>query len=347
MGGSALGIETRRLSREEYERFSRHVHGELVDLLPKARMAIVKAYAEKPDFGDLDLVAALEDLPEDFAWQIDGHFTPRATRPQLSAGSPPNFARQGFSFEVDGFQVDLILVPGANYDFACRYFAFNDLGNLIGRVAHKFGLKFGWQGLEMPLRDGDHQFGRLTVTRDWEAALRFLGYDPARWEHGFERLEDVFAFAASTPYFHPDIYLLENRNHKARTRDAKRPSYRAFLRWLEAHREALPAYRFTPEKAFYLPRIFAAFPDFESAYREAWRRHETERALKRRFNGDLVRAWTGLDGRELSRFLGAFVERQGGPEAWRAELPRLTDEAIRERVTRFARGWSPGESPAP
>lgn len=108
----------------------------------------------------------------------------------------------------------------------CRdYYTYNDLGNLIGRVAHKMGMKFGHLGLLYPLRDGDHLIAELVVTRDTRQALEFMGYDFDRWNQGFDQLTDIFEFAASTPYFNPEAFTLENLNHRNRTRNRKRNTF--------------------------------------------------------------------------------------------------------------------------
>ena len=60
-----------------------------------------------------------------------------------------------FSFELDGHQVDLIFTEKKFYESALVYFANNDFSNLIGRIAHKHGFKYGHCGLVYVMRDGD------------------------------------------------------------------------------------------------------------------------------------------------------------------------------------------------
>ena len=50
-------------------------------------------------------------------------------------------------FETNFFQLDLILTSKENFDNYLRYLSFNDLGQLIGRVAFSQGLRYGGEGL--------------------------------------------------------------------------------------------------------------------------------------------------------------------------------------------------------
>ena len=114
------------------------------------------------------------------------------------------------------------------------------MGNLLGRIAHKFGAKLGHLGLQFPLRDpsnNDRLIAELTITRDFATALTLLGYDAKAYEvarsaESFKTLPDIFAFAIASPSSTKSIFHLDNRNHAARVRDAKRP-ISAFLQWLE------------------------------------------------------------------------------------------------------------------
>src|SRR3546814_2979589 len=80
------------------------------------------------------------------------------------------------------------------------------------------------------MRDGDHKFREIELTRNFSKALAFMGYSPDGLDQGFETPEDIYSFVASSPFFSSDIFLLENRNAKARMRDKKRKMYMELLR---------------------------------------------------------------------------------------------------------------------
>jgi len=207
-----------------------------------------------------------------------------------------------WSLVYKGFQLDLITTRLSEMDYALNYFSFNDRGNLVGRLAHKLGLKHGHDGLWFPVRSKDHTLGEVLLTLDPHEAEEFLDVAPAP-KGGFDTLEDVFNNVAASKYFNPDIYLLENRNHTSRVRDRKRATYNSFLEWCKTQTVKTEFYQFDPDKSVYHRKIFKAFPHAREQFDELWRRKiEVEEAAKK-FNGALVREWTGRDGVELGELM--------------------------------------------
>lgn len=330
MGGNALASDgATRCSRNVAQRmlsdFQERFTAITSHLETEARIASIMAYRQKPDFGDLDvlvdsvlfkqmpapeLVAAMSDsYGKPLPWVKNG--------PVLSVGLP---------LEEPGrcLQLDLISTPTSEFDFSLQYFSWNDAGNLIGRVAHKMGLKFGHNGLWLPMRDGTNLFDELLVTRDWCAALHFLGFDPERWKSGFDTLEDIYGFVAAGKRFDPALYPLEHRNHTARVRDKKRPVYMGFLRWLEAN-ENLPQYKWNDDKASFLPEVMEAFPELVDPYQASLRRLSKSKVIRARFNGELVAKWTGLQGKDLGRFIAHF--KRENPD-FEGALDALSDDQL-------------------
>ncbi|KAJ1562551.1 hypothetical protein HK405_010747 [Cladochytrium tenue] len=171
------------------------------------------------------------------------------------------------------FQVDLIAVRPAAFDFTLAYYAFNDLGAIIGAVARRLGFKLSSDGLHFVVGRADHntaadikadrgtnsfddglgdipdghalsdlpglQQEDVLVSRDWDACLDFLGYDPTVFRraftaatandfhdssktvgsdagcdddnsgsaNAFRNPEDLFRFAVSSIYFSPSLFL--------------------------------------------------------------------------------------------------------------------------------------------
>lgn len=312
MGGNALQVPSVRLSAADYHTLENRIVQQLRQAFPHRRIESVLAYAEKADFGDMDLL-------------IEGgaDYNPLFIAQTLQANEVVrngDVTSIGIALEAGVFQLDLIETPSASFDFASRYFGFNDMGNLLGRIAHKCGAKFGHLGLLYPLRDPENDFhllAELTITTDFGLALRLFGYDDARYEDlrrnaGFRTLQDIFQFVVSSPYVNRDIYLLENRNHKARIRDAKRPTYTAFLAWLDEQAvDSLPAYPWAPsgseeriaQQQAFLEQAFAICPDFQARYQQAVAIQARKNKFKQCFNGALVSAITGLSGKTLGRVM--------------------------------------------
>ena len=314
MGGNALKeYGAKRLDRDEYDAIASHLSLVLNRFLEhfgvEGEAKVIRAYRNKPSFGDIDVVVPRElhrkvsdkDLSMLLAYNFQSKLPSIPFKPN---GPVTSF---GLPLESGGvFQADLIYTPEDHFDFAVEYYSWNDLGNLIGRIAHKLGLRFGHDGLTMPLRDGDNLFDTIVLTREFKVAIQFLGYSYIRYVDGFDDMEDIFRFTVNTPMFNSAIYDLDNRNHTARVRDKKRPTYTAFLEWLKVHPEVDKQFNFPKDKTIWHPFIWADFPDAKIEFDAAMARLERKKLVKSKFNGEIVRDLTGLEGKELGGFITEF-----------------------------------------
>ena len=340
MGGNALkNTETRRFDRAEYLVLSAEILDRLRRLFPLARVAEIPSYASKPDFGDMDVVLCSGTLPSNWVERVLAEFTPNEL---VSNGNIK-------SFDVAGLQVDLIVVPEAEFDFTLAYFAYNDLGNLMGRVAHKLGFKYGHAGLVYVFRDSppgapsqtDPTFREILISRDLPAVFAYLGYDHDRYLEGFEDLESIFDYTVSTPYFNKSIFLLENRNSISRRRDSKRRTYNAFLKWLDTCGREFPEYRFPENKADNLASAFRAFPGFEREFRRAEADLERRRAFRSRFNGDVLGEVSGLSGQALGEFIAAFRKSFGDEETLVSRVLESDEGFVAQQAASFLAEYQP------
>ncbi len=314
MGGNALQAGSVRLAAARYHAVESTLVALLKQRFPERRIEAIIAYAEKPDFGDLDIL-------------VEGGAGYDAALMAAALGATEvvfngDVTSIGVQLDEGIFQVDLISIPAASFDFAARYFGYNDFGNLVGRIAHQFGAKFGHVGLLYQILDPDkssHMLGEVSITSDFPTALALLGYDALRYAamhsmRQFRTLDDIFRYVVSTPYANRDIYMLDNRSHRARIRDAKRATYKAFLLWLEQQStDAVPAYPWGEEgsamreahKSRFLDAALAQLPAFKENYDRTLAAAARAQQLKLKFNGAMAAQITGLSGKEL----GAFMQR--------------------------------------
>jgi hypothetical protein len=247
------------------------------------------------------------------------------------------------------FQVDLIKIPAPCFDFAVRYFGYNDFGNLVGRVAHQFGAKFGHLGLLYQIRDPDndsHMLAEVSITADFDTALTLLGYDAARYEAlriagQFRTLDDIFRFVVATPYANPEIYQLDNRSHRARIRDAKRATYKAFLQWLEEQPAGVvPSYPWNENgdahKERFLQAAFAREPDFKARYDRTHADAARAKQLKLRFNGAVAAEATGLSGKSLGDLMTRVRNSFRDEHEFEAFFLEASTESIQATFSRAA-----------
>jgi len=344
MGGNALKSGSVRLPAQRYREIETEVLERLRREFPAKKMEAVAYIANKVDFGDLDIL-------------IQGGEGYDPAKAAASLGSVEtvfngDVTSLGYPLEEGTFQVDLIKTPIDSFEFASRYFGFNDFGNLVGRVAHKFGAKFGHLGLLYPMRDPDsnsHMIAELEITADFSEALALLGYDPylyaeMRSNNGFRTLEDVFNYVVMSPYVNRDIYLLENRSHIARTRDAKRPTYNAFLKWLEEKTEgSIPAFPWAPggspertgQKQAFLDMAMAKFPAFRESHTHALANLAKKKLVRKRFNGDRAALVTGASGKNLGRIMSQVRESFADDESFDQFFMSASESAVDEKFRQF------------
>jgi hypothetical protein len=297
MGGNAIK-NTRRLDRSEYESYEIELKKHLTEFLHTPFNPLLY-YHSKESFGDIDFVVA---QPKPSRAELQHFFDKIGSQEQFFNGDM-------LSFEYKNFQVDLNFVAAEDFEAAQFYFAYNDLNNLVGRVAHKFGLKFGFDGLTYPIRtESGYRAKKIVLSKDPASIYAFLGYDYERYLKGFETREDIFEFVTSSPYFSAEIFELEALNHINRTRNKKRQTYSLFLQWLEG--KCFKNFDFAPDKSLYLIRIHNHF--FEKGvnllqelalYAEENRKHEF---VKKTFNGQHLIANYGIKGADLGQVMAAF-----------------------------------------
>lgn len=326
MGGKALkNAETRRFSKEEYHPFASDLKIRLRRILEGSRVEVVPAYRDKPDFGDADVLISTDALPPDWTDRVAREFLPTET------------VRNGgvFSFDHAGLQVDLIGAPESSYAFHLAYLSWNESGNIVGRIAHKAGLKYGHDGLHFVVRaDGDPEGPSRSVllTLDHDEALSFLGCDPVRFRAGFNTLDEVFAWALESPLLFPSSFFGGGEGGVEARRRSRRSGHEAFVALLE-QMDADGAFlgREPPDKDAVRARAVERF-GAQAAVSEAKDGLLAALSAKRRFNGTDVAAWTGLSGKELGGLMAAWRDRIGrGADADR-RIAAMEPDEIRSSV---------------
>lgn len=294
MGGNALkNTKTRRYNNDEYFNASYKIEAKMWASLSEIKaLQSVKSFADKETFGDLDILYSTAD---------DTKITVEKIRETFSFNQIVNNG-DVMSFDYEELQVDLIFSKKDVYSYASNYFSFNDLGNLVGKLFHKFGLKHGHKGLTLPLRDGSNEFAEITISTDHRLALLFVGLSQNRFNEGFKNLQEIFEFVSSSPFYNPDFYKLENLNHIAKVRDKKRSTYNEFLEYGETY--SGPVFtKFKKDKSEYLEEIFEFFPDSREKFYEANKKYAAAKFIKTKFNGEMVTALTSLVGKDLGSFM--------------------------------------------
>lgn len=302
MGGHALNlVHTRRYNTEEYIALALKMRVHMLNLFEK-EVHIVRAYRSKQDHGDMDIMLPNDGTLGDIAGKLKDYFKPG----QMVCNGGV------YSFDHEEFQIDVILTTPENWETSVAFFDYDPSGNLMGKIAHKFGLKYGFKGLAYPYRTTDGvEFADITVSKDNRKIFEFLGFDYDAFQNGFDTKREIFDYVVNSKYFDPQNFLMENLNHIDKKRNKKRPTYQEFLAYINAEVEAGRKWNqtFAKNKDEYLPMIAEAFPEAALYYEIAKCRDadNRRRIIASKFNGEMVMAmYPELSGEALGRFIVGF-----------------------------------------
>jgi hypothetical protein len=318
MGGNALSVETNRLDDRTFRWAQRCVRDRILDAFPDAKYHFVRAIREKADHGDMDVLIRQDTV--DRATLRD-EFSPTEL---FSNGRVDSLDYQ--PEDVPRFQLDLVYMRPEWWDVARAFHDWNDLGNLVGKVARFRRMKYGFQGLRIPVyhtMDRSQKLGEYTLSRCPATIYRALGYDPrVPMVEGFDTFEEMFEFVMSSEYATYDVFQPEALTASQRHLDTKRGVYKMFMDWLDVKRNQVSpgktTPRFTecqrrPSHRSALESAKKVFPDANlkdsiAAKREALKRSETASAV---FNGRHALERFDIEGRELGRVLGHMKSYYG------------------------------------
>lgn len=315
MGGNALNIATRRYNKKEFFELVPEVIKKLKTLFPEVH--VTTAYKNKPSFGDMDILVKAENVNFVVKDELQKLFNPK------------EIARNShiYSFDYKELQIDVILTKPKHWETSKIYFSYNDLGNFVGRIANRFGLKYGHFGLAYNHTHNGRGYGDIHISSDVEKIYEFLGFDWERFQRGFDELEDVFEYVVTSRYFTPQLFDYENLDHQNRTRNRKRKSYQLFLEYLKENEDIINVDENYEHRK---KETNMSFSDFKSI-KKADEFFETDvlgqikkwnEKLKKRdeaaekFNGKTIMEKYGFEGKELGDKLGKFKNQFPNDETY-------------------------------
>jgi hypothetical protein len=329
MGGNAIvNHPVRRYSAKEYFVLENKILTKLRNDFPGRKIEALKAYRAKADFGDMDILFESDGLA--LGNEFKRYLMDNLKSKEVALNGPT------ISFEHQEFQIDLIFTKSNQFSTSAAYYGWNDLGNFCGCLAKTMGLKLGHDGLSYAFSEGDQRLDLSVIATDWKIILPAIGLDYEEWEKGFDMVEDIFKFVVNSRFFNRDIYLLENRNHRSRVRDAKRQNYTKFLSWLMAQPVgSIPEHPIAENKSDWLPHLFQVIPGFEEHYRKIQSKLIDARTAKNKFNGEVLSRITGLKLTELGLLMKDIRSAFDSREALSTWALEATSEQIETDIRHF------------
>lgn len=300
MGGKALKkVKTKRYNKDEFNK--------LVDFVKKftlysnSRIHIVDSYFSKETFGDIDVLVEMssKNSIENIIKNIDYN----------------EIVYNGnvVSFDINNdFQCDLIKVHTEDWEFAKAFFAFNDLGLVIGRMARNIGLTFGFDGLKYKIysEDKSAKLGTIFITKDPKIAFELLDLDWNTFLKGFNTMNDVFDYTASSKFFVKRIFDDDFQNSPNKRRDNKRQSLHLMNEYIKTKND-IP-YNLDPSfKKNIIDFINSKFPDlnFKQKINEILFKYKKDKLASEIFSGkDILFLFNENDTKKLGMLLNSFKD---------------------------------------
>lgn len=309
MGGLAIkkiiGREGDRFTRNELSEYKEIISG----IFPSPMIIFPVEVESKETFGDLDVLVDSTYVNNNFEKYIRDGFEKHGIEVQ---GVVQN--SNVYSFSIGNKQVDFVTL-NTNLSMAFHYYSNNDFGNLLGRIARNLGLKLGYNGLLLVIRDGDHYINEIKLTHDFKSILEFLGFESSdidfyfKLPGGFNDFEELYRFVTRSKYFDGSKYDLDQLNQINRIRNLKRKTYMDFIDFLDNN----------PELKNKRPDDFIHQPYFQleavlrfgvsSSYIRAIYEVEENKYYSSKFNGNIVKEITRFDGKVLGEFISKFKRK--------------------------------------
>jgi len=239
MGGKSLKIYTERKSTDEYYK----IYNEIKKYFIKYDIFATKFFRDKKDHGDLDILIKSNNINKiyDICFNIKNN----------------EIKKNGniITFDYNDFQIDIICIDNSIWEISKVFYSYDPIGNLMGKIAHGFGLKYGFNGLVYK-SVGKQSVKTITLTKDPQKIFNFLGYDFNIFKKGFNTLYDIFNYIINGKFYDKELFQPENLKNYDRKRSLKRKSYRLFL---EFSKNTTSKYHFNGNYVEYIDNWFNGF----------------------------------------------------------------------------------------
>lgn len=296
MGGKLFN--TNRVSTEELNLIKEVVR----QRLPDYTYHFTRCTKDKVDHGDLDVVIQTSDKPKGFTKEhIVKDILDKFNVTRSYSNGPM------LSIEYSGFQIDFIFRNEKEYEMQCLLSDYSPFCTLIGKMAHRYGMKMSHEGLKYITKIGDRPHYTV-LSKDPKKIFNFFGYDLDKFKD-FVTREAVYDYILASPYCHHDVFRLYKMNAKERNRHRNRKEYVQFLDYLETVPDN------TSKKFIHKKNIQKEFDvDVEAVDTYYQMLHYNSNRVKELYNGKTVSRLIGLEGKELGKFMQFVRDLHGGNE---------------------------------
>ena len=296
-------------------------HNAIVDnslLFPRRVFITPRTLDNKNSFGDLDVLC-------------DGNYKQDILSILVEKGIPHKCTGTTISYlSMDNNQVDILLTPTTEIDYAHNYYSFGDI-SIIMRVMFKgSGFKHSSKGLKyIHKKYGiEHVFD---YSCDYNVLLTTLSLDANKFHDGFSDENDLFEWVTSSPYFDASLFhdIEYMFNSKTRKNVKKRKMFMSFMDYVK-DKKFKPS---IPIPSPYDDLGCKSLIDLE--FQKLLKEKNDKKLYHSKFNGIIVNQVTGLSKRDLGLFMTAFK----GVYHFRDILKMSHTEVINAISSFYKDGW--------
>ncbi len=302
MGGNLL-TKGKRIPRDKYLIIEKEIR-EYLDLsIGKDKYRIPRYYNTKPDFGDLDIILDNSIIKHRKVNEIS--FMDRIKN-ELSL--PICKFNSGILITLyKDFQVDYFPIDKTKLQMYTNFMDYN-IGNFIGKIARRFNLKYGMDGLYYVYRGDDNRYKiEKFISNDIKKIFELFDLDYLEWKRGFNSNIDSYNWIIKSKYFSTVTYFNQKPGTKKRGKD--RPEFNNFIMWLKDN-SIERSFEFTSNEAKY-ETIQQTFPNINiiEFINESNRKYQRSVLIKNKFNGNIIMGLLpNLKGKYLGDFMGRFTK---------------------------------------
>lgn len=260
------------------------------------RLSGVAQLRDKPDFGDIDIIALSASPPtEELYKELFGDAL-------LEALLSPNQDSLLIHLPPHGtFHVDFIHASTQEeFETKRSFYAKGYLSRMIGRLARIIGYKYGVDGFFKRYKLKGGADADFLITTRLEDGLQVLGYDAEAFKQ-IQTLEDIIAFIQTSPYFDASAFDTSDIQNVGQAQDTRSPQSRYLL-------EALATVERTSTEQdpdLYFKRCFPEkYAEFQAVL-EAEQNRQT--GLRKPMNGFVIAEQFGMNIKKQGKLVGEIL----------------------------------------
>lgn len=297
MGGNLL-TKGKRIPRNEYLVIEKEIVEYLSKVIGRDKFKIPRYYKTNLDFGNLDVLIDSDVFNFKKINQIS--FIDKIKN-ELNLPIC-RFNNNLLTTLYNNFQVDYFLVNKSKLSMLSNYMDYN-IGNFIGKIARRFNLKYGMDGLSYVYRGNDNYFKReLLISNDIKRILEFFDLDYIKWKNGFNSNIESYEWLIKSKYFSTYTYL--NPKPGTKKRANQRSEFKNFINWLKDNKIDA-SFQFPSEDVKY-DIIEDHFPEtnIRKFIEESENEYKKSKTIHNKFNGKLIMfLYPHIKGKRLGEFI--------------------------------------------